>query len=152
MEPANLQAFATRASDSELYVHRSCICICIIDEHVAKLYVTATRVRVVKKKGLFKKTAGFLLFFSFFQNLLYLFRSEGFWVWQFVCRCVGQKRVLLFSRFLYGILSSNGVLKREYLMSLWLVDAIEFAFSSDVLYKFRAALLLSGIKCANSQF
>lgn len=78
MEPANLQAFATRASDSELYVHRSCICICIIDEHVAKLYVTATRVRIVKK-GLFKKTAGFLLlFFSFFQNLLYLFRSERF--------------------------------------------------------------------------
>lgn len=152
MEPANLQAFVTRASDSELYVHRSCICICIIDEHVAKLYVTATRVRIVKKKGLFKKTAGFLfLFFSFFENL-YLFQSERFWVWQFVCRCVGQKRVLLFSRFLYGILSSNGVLKREYLMSLWIVDAIEFAFSSDVLYKFRAALLLSGIKCANSQF
>lgn len=37
-------------------------------------------------------------------------------------------------------------------MSLWIVDAIEFAFSSAVLYKFRAALLLSGIKCANSQF
>lgn len=50
MEPANLQAFVTRASDSELYVHRSCICICIIDEHVAKLYLTATRVPVIKKK------------------------------------------------------------------------------------------------------
>lgn len=66
MEPANLQAFVTRASDSELYVHRSCICICIIDEHVAKLYLTATRVPVVKKekKGreLFKENVAF--FFS----------------------------------------------------------------------------------------
>ena len=49
MEPANLQAFVTRAGDSELYVHRSCICICIIDEHTARLYVTATRVQAVKK-------------------------------------------------------------------------------------------------------
>lgn len=66
MEPANLQAFVTRASDSELYVHRSCICICIIDEHVAKLYVTATRVRIVKKKGCLRRLPDFCFFFFFF--------------------------------------------------------------------------------------
>lgn len=78
MEPANLQAFVTRASDSELYVHRSCICICIIDEHVAKLYVTATRVRIVKKKGLFKKTAGFLLLFFLFSKISICFKVKDF--------------------------------------------------------------------------
>lgn len=69
MEPANLQAFVTRASDSELYVHRSCICICIIDEHVAKLYVTATRVRIVKKKGCLRRLPDFSLFLSFFLKI-----------------------------------------------------------------------------------
>lgn len=78
MEPANLQAFVTRASDSELYVHRSCICICIIDEHVAKLYVTATRVRIVKKKGCLRRLPDFCFFFFLFSKISICFKVKDF--------------------------------------------------------------------------
>lgn len=99
MEPANLQAFVTRASDSELYVHRSCICICIIDEHVAKLYLTATRVPVVKKekKGreLFKENVAFFFRFLHFISTIYSCMVDRKWMCIYVCMYTSLSKFLM---------------------------------------------------------